>query len=40
MQMCVGTVTSITLHVLSNLLAQKWPPVVLDSALYAELKLL
>jgi len=39
MQMYVGTVTSITLYVLSNLLAQKWPPMVSDSALYAELKL-
>ena len=26
-------------NVLSNLLAQKWPPMVSDSVLYAELKL-
>jgi len=30
MQMYVGIVTLITLHVLSNLLAQKWPPMVSD----------
>jgi len=39
MQMYVGIATLITLHVLSNLLAQKWPPMVSDSALYAELNL-
>ena len=35
----VGIVTLITLHVFSNLLAQKWPPMVSDSTLYAELNL-
>jgi len=39
MQMYVGIVTLMTLHVLSNLVAQKWPSMVSDSALYAELKL-
>jgi len=39
MQMYVGTVTLITLHVLNHLLAQKWLPMVSDSALYAEPKL-
>ena len=39
MQMYVGTVTLNKLHVLNNLLAQKWPSIVSDSALYAELKL-
>jgi len=38
MQVYVGIVTLITLHVLSNLLARKWPPMVSDSVLYAELK--
>ena len=33
MQMYVGTVTLITLHVLSNLLAQKWPPMVSECAI-------
>ena len=40
MQMYVGIVTLITLYVLSNLLAQPWSPMVSDSVLYAELKLL
>jgi len=39
MQMYVGIVTFNKLHVLNNLLAQKWPPKLSDSALYAELKL-
>jgi len=39
MQMYVGIVTLNKLHVRNNLLAQKWPPMVSDSALYAELKL-
>jgi len=38
MQMHVGSVTLNKLHV-NNLLAQKWPPIVSDSTLYAELKL-
>jgi len=36
MQMYVGIVTLITLHVLNNLLAQKWPPMAPESAVYAE----
>jgi len=39
MQMYVGTVTLITVHVLNNLLAQKLPPMVSQSAVYAELRL-
>jgi len=39
MQMYVGTVTLITLNVLNNLLAPKWPPMVSESAVYPELKL-
>jgi len=39
MQMYVGVVTLITPHVLNNLLAQKWPPMMSESAVYAELKL-
>ena len=39
MLMYVGIVTLITLHILSNLLAQKLPPGVSEIALYAELKL-
>jgi hypothetical protein len=38
--MYVCTVTLITIHVLNNLLAQKWPPMVSESAVYAEQKLL
>ena len=38
MQMYVGIGNLITLHVVSNLLAQNRPPGVSDSALYAELK--
>jgi len=37
--MYAGIVTINKLHALNNLLAQKWPPKVSDSALYAELKL-
>jgi len=37
--MYVGTGTLITLHILRNLLAQKWPPGVSEIALYAELNL-
>jgi len=37
--MYVGILTLITLHVQSNLLAQKRQRMVSDSALYAELKL-
>jgi hypothetical protein len=37
--MYVGIVTFNKLNVLNNLLAQKWPPKVSESALYAELKL-
>jgi len=32
-------VTLINVHVLNNLLAQKWPPMLSGSAVYAELKL-
>ena len=39
MQNYVGIGTLITLHVHSNLLAQKWPPGVSDSTPYEELKL-
>jgi len=39
MQMYVGIVTLITVHVLNNLLAQKRPPMVSQSAVYAELRL-
>jgi len=39
MQMYVGIVTLNKLHVLNNLLAQKWPQIVSDSTLYAELTL-
>jgi len=39
MQMYSGTITSITLNVLNNLWAQKWPPMVSESAVYAVLKL-
>jgi hypothetical protein len=35
--LCAETLNK--LRVLNNLLAQKWPPMVSDSALYAELKL-
>jgi len=37
MQMYVGIGTLITLYVLSNLMKQKWPTMVSDSALCAEL---
>ena len=39
MQMSVGIATLNKLRILNNLLAQKWPPVVSDSALYTELNL-
>ena len=39
MQMYVDTVTLITVHVLNNLLAQIWQPMVSQSAVYAELRL-
>ena len=39
MQKYVGIDPLITIHVLGKLLAQKWPPVVSEIALYAELKL-
>jgi len=39
MQMYVGIVTLIYLHFLNNLLAQKCPPMVSESAVHAELKL-
>jgi hypothetical protein len=39
MQMYVGIVTLDKIHVLNNLLAPEWPPMVSDGALYAELKL-
>jgi hypothetical protein len=39
MQMYVGIGTSITLHILNNLLAQKWPLGVSETTLYTELEL-
>jgi len=39
MLMYVVVVTLINLHVLNNLLAQKWPPMLSESEVYAELKL-
>ena len=36
MQIYVSIVTLITLHVLNNLLDKKWPPMVSESAVYAE----
>jgi hypothetical protein len=35
----VGTVTVITINVLNKILVKKWPPVVSESAVYAEQKL-
>jgi len=39
MQLYVGVVTLITLHVINDLLAQKWPTMLSESAVYAKLKL-
>jgi len=39
MQMYDGIITLITLYVICNLLAQKWPPVLSERAVYTELEL-
>ena len=39
MQMYVGIGTLITLHIISTLMAQKWPSGVSEIALHAELNL-
>ena len=38
MQMYIGT-TLITLHVINNLLAQRWPSMLSERAVYTELEL-
>ena len=35
-----GIITLITLHVINNLLAQKWPPILSERAVYTEMELL
>ena len=39
MQTYNGIITLITLHVINNLLAQKWPPMLSERAVYTELEL-
>jgi len=39
MQIYADIVTLLTVHVLHSLLAQKWPPMVSQNAVYAELRL-
>ena len=34
-----GIITLITLHIFNNLLAQKWPPMLSEMAVYTELEL-
>jgi hypothetical protein len=39
MQTYNGIITLITLHVINNLLAQKWPPMLSERAVYTEMEL-